>query len=129
MPSFNQFWTFNVAALKALRAAARETAPWRKVNRAWRLTLKQVFTAVERSCFHGGNGTQQRFSIGMTGITEQVFIAGQFDDLAKIHDGKPRADLTHHREVMRDEDIGQATLRLQLPEKGDQPHLLRLVQR
>ena len=72
---------------------------------------------------------KKRLGIGVAGRGEKLAGGRGFDEAAEIHHRHARADMLDHGQVMGDEDIGQATLRLQLPEKGDQPHLLGLVQR
>ena len=39
--------------------------------------------------------------------------SGQFDDLAQVHHRDPIADMPDHREIVSDEEIGQAELTLQ----------------
>ena len=57
---------------------------------------------------------EQRLGVGMAGIFEQLGFVGDFDDAAEIHHGHPMADMRHHREVMCDEQIGEAVLSLQV---------------
>ena len=49
----------------------------------------------------------------MPGIAEQLVLVGDLDDAAEIHHGDAVADMGDHREVVRDEEIGEAVLPLQ----------------
>ena len=52
-----------------------------------------------------------------------------FDDLAKVHDHHPVADVANHAEVVRDEEIGQRQPRPEVGQKVQHLRLDRLVQR
>ena len=54
---------------------------------------------------------------------------GDLDDLAEVHHGDPVADVADHREVVRDEDVGEAELALQIGEQVDDLRLDRDVER
>ena len=53
----------------------------------------------------------------------------RFHDFAEIHHHHPMADVLHHRQVMRDEEIRDAALLLQILEQIDDLRLHRNVQR
>ena len=61
---------------------------------------------------HEFSGGQQRLRIGMQRRREQGPLVGQLDDLADIHDRHAVADVLDHRQVVGDEQEGQAVLRL-----------------
>ena len=66
---------------------------------------------------------QQRLRVRMQRIVEQFVAVGEFDDAAEIHHRDALAEMPHHREIVRDEQIGQAELLAQILE---QVHHLRL---
>ena len=49
----------------------------------------------------------------MTWSFEDLLGVGELDDAAEVHHGDPRADLPHHGQVVRDEDVGQVELGLE----------------
>ena len=50
---------------------------------------------------------------------EQVPRAGKLDDAAEVHDRDPMTDMLHHRQIMGDEEIGQAQFALQVHHQVD----------
>ena len=67
--------------------------------------------------------------IGMLRVAEHVLGRAGLDDLAEIHDGDAVADLLHHRHVVRDEEVGEAQLGLQLLQELQDLRLDRDVER
>ena len=51
------------------------------------------------------------------------------DDAAEIHDGNVVADVLHHREIVRDEQVGELPLALQVLQEVDDLRLDRDVER
>src|SRR5262249_22163671 len=43
----------------------------------------------------------------MQRLAEQAALVGELADSAEIHDGDAMADVSHHREIMADEEIGE----------------------
>ena len=60
---------------------------------------------------------------------EQGALVGIFDDAAEIHDGDTVADVLDHRQIVRDEQIGQAELALQIHQQIEDLRLDRDVER
>ena len=52
---------------------------------------------------HGG---EQRPRIGVLRVRVEGLALGDLDDLAEIHHRHPLADVSNHRQVVGDEDIG-----------------------
>src|SRR6266480_4402754 len=50
----------------------------------------------------------------MTRLGEDRITRGAFDDAPEIHDGHPRCDVLHHRQVMADEEVGEPETLLQV---------------
>ena len=65
----------------------------------------------------------------MAGVEEDRVVVRKLDDLAEIHHGDAGAGAAHHGEIVGDEDVGEAVLRLQLVEDLQQPRLLHLIER
>ena len=72
---------------------------------------------------------QQRFGVRMLRMGEQRAARRELDDAAEIHHRDAVADVLDDREVVRDEEIRQAELRLQVHEQVDDLRLHRHVQR
>ena len=60
---------------------------------------------------------------------EQRFLAGDLDDAAEIHHGDAMADVLDHAEVVRDEQVGEAELLLQVHHQVEHLRLHRDVER
>jgi len=58
-----------------------------------------------------GTGTAEinAWVVGMQRRVEQIVPIGQLDDDAQVHHCDPIADVAHHRQVVRNEQIGQAS--------------------
>ena len=51
---------------------------------------------------------------GWRGAREERGAVGDLDDVAEVHHGDAVADVAHHREVVGDEQVGDAELVLQV---------------
>ena len=96
-------------------------AGWR-IRRAGQVALQQDALSRDPRIGHG-HGGQQAFGVGVAGGVEQGVAVSYFDDVAEIHDSHAVTDVAHHRQIVCDEQVGQAELRLQI---GQQVHHLRL---
>ena len=65
----------------------------------------------------------------MKRVLVQIVSWCHLDDLPEIHDGDPRRDVANHREVVGDEEVGEAELVLELLEQVDDLRLNRDVER
>ena len=65
----------------------------------------------------------------MRGSVEDLVAGGQFDDPAKVHHGNPVADVFNHREIMGNEQQGNACLIAQVLQQVDDLRLHRNVER
>ena len=72
---------------------------------------------------------QQRVGVRVDGIAEQHFARRHLDDLAGAHHHDPVGDIVHHREVVRDEQIGDFELLLQILQQVEDLGLDRDIQR
>ena len=66
---------------------------------------------------------------GCSGLFVQIGGRRDLDDLAEVHHGDPVGDVTHDREIVRDEQERQVQLVLKLLEQVDDLRLDRDVQR
>ena len=120
---------FDAAPRESVRAARGEGASGRDVDRARRLALEQILPRVDRLLLEGRRGGKQRLGIRMLRVEEEIAVVGDLDHLAQIHHRDARADFSHHRQIVRDEDIGEFVLLLQTREQVDELALLALVDR
>ena len=64
-----------------------------------------------------GDCGQQRYRVGVTGIREQLIGGALFDNMPQVHHCYAVRDLTHNREIMRDEQVRQASVLLEVREE------------
>ena len=76
-----------------------------------------------------GHRGEERLGVGVRRTLVDVLAVADLDDLAQVHDGHPVGDVPDHRQVMRDEEEGDAQLLLQVVEKVDDTRLDRHVER
>src|SRR5438046_429353 len=65
---------------------------------------------------HGG---QQRLAVWVERVLVKVDAVGELDDLSQVHDRDAVADVAHHGEVVRDEQVRELEAVLQLFEQVD----------
>ena len=75
---------------------------------------------------HGGN---QRLRVRMLRRADDFLRLGRLHDFAQIHHQHAMADVLHHRQIVRDKQIRQAALLLQIAKKIDDLRLHRNIQR
>src|SRR6202051_2306498 len=73
-------------------------------------------------------GGEQRAAVRMGCRVKNALPARRLDDAAKIHDGDLIADMTDDRQIVGDEDVGEAELPLQLLQEIDDLRLDREVE-
>ncbi len=66
---------------------------------------------------------------GWRGRAKSSSVGSDLDHLAEVHDGDPVADVAHDREVVRDEEVGEVEVVLQVGEQVDDLRLDRDVER
>src|SRR5690606_29683951 len=119
---------FAGAARLRQRAAGAERTTGRRVQRAGNLALERL-RGPALALAGRGHGSQQGAGVRMRGLVEDGVAGTGLDDLAQVHDGDMVADVPHHAQVVRDEDIGQAHVALQVHQQVDDLGLYRHVQR
>src|SRR5690606_11005842 len=90
---FLPFWTCSGRGVD-------EVAPARLVAHA-RFACFFLFADDRRGCDQGA-------CIGMLRVLEDRARLARLDDLAAQHDGDAAAEIAHQRQVVRDEEIGEA---------------------
>lgn len=74
------------------------------------------------------HGVEERFAVGVAGGVIQSFGGSQFDDPSEIHDRDPIADVLDHRKIVRDKEISQGKLLLQILQQIDHLGLNRQIE-
>ena len=103
-------------------AARMEVAAARRVDRARHVALEHDALAL-RQRIGDRHRREQRLGVRMDRPLVELLGRRELDDLAEVHDGDAVGDVAHDAEVVRDEDVGQRELVLQVVE---QVHDLRL---
>ena len=119
-----------VLELAAQPAAGMEAAAGRRVGRRRDVADQDQAPALgldrrigdRHRADQGGRVRVQRIAV-------ELERRGLLDHLAQVHDRDPVADVAHHAQVVRDEQVGQPELLLQLREQVDDLGLDRDIQR
>src|SRR5262249_52266155 len=110
------------------RAPRMEAASCGRIERARHLALED----------HAGppglrlgdwNGGEERATIGMAGRSKQVFGACNLDNAAKIHHGNAVGDMLYDGQVVRNENVRQSELILQIAKQIEDLRTDRYVKR
>ena len=75
-----------------------------------------------------GDGRQQRLALRVRRPAVDAVTVARLDDLAEVHDHDLVADVAHHGQVVRDEEVRQAQPVLQLFEEVDEAGLDRDIE-
>ncbi len=105
-----------------IRAARVEAAAGRRVHRRGHVAA-QVLHAAAPARIRLGDRGEQGARIGVARRGEERALRRRLDDLAEIHHRHTVCHVAHHRQVVRDEQVGQAEALLQVLQ---QVHHLRL---
>ncbi len=115
-------------ALNGPRAAGVEIAAHWRVGRAGNIPLQNNWLTLGLGHrIWDRDRREKSLRVGMLRVGVDVPNRPQFHDLPQIHDGNSITDMTHHAEVMRDEQIGQAEFILQVFQEVDHLGLDRHV--
>ena len=113
-----------------LPAARAEAAARRRVGRARDVALQHdplALAALARLLDR--HRRQERLRVRMRRALVDVVLRADLDDLAEIHHRDAVGDVPHDRQVVRDEDVGQAEVALQRLEQVDHLRADRDVER
>ena len=76
-----------------------------------------------------GAALKQSLGVRMQRLGEELLGRRLLDDPAQIHDGDVLADVAHHRQVVRDEQVGEPEILLQTHQQVENLRLDRDVER
>ena len=108
-----KFGTFSAADVHRLRTARMEAAAGG--HHAGHLAQQHLALAPGFGIGVGHRHRRQQCpGIGMQRLAEQRVAVGHLDDAAQVHHRDAVADVAHHGQVVRDEEIGQAQPLLQV---------------
>jgi len=121
---------FDAASGSGAKAARMKRAAGRRRGRAWYIALQHdATTSVARAWIGYWNRRHQRLRIGVHRLFIQRGPGTFLDDAPEIHHRDAIGNAPHHREVVCDEQIGEAQLALQILQQVDDLRLNRNVQR
>src|SRR5262245_19417929 len=111
----------------AQAAPRMEPAARGRIDRTRHVALEQDALALEGR-IGNRNRRQERFRIRVLGVGVELLGGRDLHDLAEVHHGDARADVLDDREVVGDEDVREAELRLQILQQVDDLCLDRHVE-
>ena len=118
----------DLAALHRVGAAGVEAAAGRRVDRARHVAVDSGARACLGIRGSAPRPAAPRYRDG-AGRRTASRLSRELDDAAEIHHGDAVADMLDHGEVVRDEQVGQAELALQVDQQVDDLRLDRDVER
>lgn len=123
-----RFREFLFADVHRERAAGMERAAGRRVGRTWHITRQDdAFFDFPRVGHR--NGRHQSLGVRMLWRFEQFFRIRHFDDFPEVHDRHFVGHVLDDAQIVRDEQVGQVELFLQVEQKIDDLRLHRDVER
>ena len=117
-----------LADFGAVRAARVEFAALRRVDRAGDIAFQNPQLAVLLHV-RGRNRGHQRLGVRVQRVIKQLLRVRQFDHVAQIHDADSVGNVLDNGKIVRDEQIGQVALFLQIGQQVDNLALDGHVQR
>jgi len=120
---------FDFAAFKSHGATRmKATARWR-IDRGRDIAAEHdALTPALGGRIRNGNCREQRLRVRMQRPLVERVARAELDDLTDVHDGDAGRNVSHHREIVRDKQIGQSKLALQILEQVDHLRLNRDVE-
>ena len=76
-----------------------------------------------------GHRVEQHARVRMPRRARTACLSAQLDDAPEVHHAHAVGDVAHHREVVRDEEVGEPVLALQVPHEVEDLRLHRDVER
>src|SRR5215218_5765841 len=99
-----------LADVLRLPAPGAETAAGRGVQRARHITGQPDPFPPGRVGIRFRHGRQQGMGVRVAGVVVELVAFSDLDDLAEVHDRDPVGDVPDHRQVVRDEQVGEVEL-------------------
>src|ERR1700722_20270989 len=119
---------FCTAARDDVQAAGVEAAAGRRRKRARQVAL-QHHTVAPRRRVGQRNGGDEGVAVGMARLGKQLLGRRGLDDATEVHHGDAVGNVLHHREIVRDEDVGETEPALQLAQEVENLRADRHVER
>ena len=110
------------------RAARVKVAAGWWIDRARHVALQHDTFAFDRGIGDRHSG-EQRLGVWVQRVGVQIAARGDLDDASKIHHSNAVADVFHHRQIVRDEQIREIKFLLQIFEQINHLRLNRHVER
>jgi FtsZ-binding cell division protein ZapB len=111
-----------------LGAAGVEAAAGGRVDGRGHVALEDDAVALVRGV-GDGDGGEQGARVGVERVGVQLLGRGHLDDAAEVHDGHAVGDVLDDGEAVRDEEVGEVELALQVFQKVDDLRLHAHVER
>src|SRR5574337_1125665 len=128
-PHFPELGDDTLAFVHGDGTAGMKDAPRRRAQGARHLPFERDVLA---GGFHGGIGDRHRgeesFRVRVERLRVERLAIGDLHDLPEVHDGHPVGDVTDDGQIVRDEEVGQVVLRLEVLQEVDDLRLDRDVQ-
>src|SRR5437016_9235414 len=125
---FTQQRGLAAAALLRVGAASVEGAAGRRVHRTRYVAGKRALRPLELGIWNR-HRREQGFGIGMQRIEEERLFLRILDDLAEIHHGDAVADMLDNCRPMRDDQVGEPLLPMQVIQRLEPLRLIALFRR
>src|SRR5690625_2370172 len=122
-PPLAQCWFLGPADVLGHRAARVEPAPRWRVLRIRRIAAD--FDPGPATMFNAWHRVHQGAGVGVRRGLIDICGACEFDDLTEVHDGDPITDVTHHADIVRDEQHCEAEVPFETPEQVEDLCLYR----
>ena len=115
------------AAVEGERTARMERAAGRRIDRVRHLALDRL--ALAPGEIEVGHRVEQHARVGVLRRAEHLARRRHFDDAAEIHHADAVRHVAHHRQIVADEQVGQAEAVLQVAHQVEDLRLHRDVER
>src|SRR5699024_10390674 len=131
-----QLWNLSLAASPACRiqslvqrASAHEGTARNFVGRAGKIPRENdAFSCAFYMGVGYGDRRQQRLRVGVLRVVEDLVDVTELDELSEIHHGDAISEVPDDGEIVGDEEVRDAELRLELVEQVDHTRLDRDVE-
>ena len=110
---FAKLWNYSRAIFVGYRTTGVEHTTTGRVQRAGNFSGEQDSLALGvQHRIRDGHRREQSFGVGVDRIPVDLVPLGHLQHVTQIHHAHAVADVTHHRQVMGDEKVGEAKLLL-----------------
>ena len=118
LPSVDEFGCLFGTNPLSLPAPCAETTTRGRVRRTGHITLEHDPSPILPPCRIGDrNCGKERLRVRVRRVVVDLILVALLDDFAEIHHGDAIAEMAHHRQVVSDEQVGNAELVLDVFEE------------